>query len=163
MNRNLQDNGENSKCKIVRLPGYEGKSNSIQCGGKAKLSTIDQLIRVETTIRTAFSRNEHIISIFFAVKKAYDTTWKYGIMKVLRKIGLRGNLPKFIQQFLNDRSFQVKAENQLSAVKRQHMGVPQGCILSVTLFIVKIDSIAQLIPKDPKNTSSLYVDDLQIS
>ena len=117
-------------CKImerivnVRLLDYldmKGKSSSIQCGGKAKRSTIDQLIRVETAIRTAFSKNEHIISIFFDVEKAYDTTWKYGIMKDLHKMGLRGNLPKFIQQFLKDRTFQVKAGNQLSAVKRQHM------------------------------------------
>ena len=36
-------------------------------------------------------------------------------------------------------------------------------MLSITLFIVKIASIAQLIPNDPRYTSSLHVDDLQIS
>ena len=53
-------------CKImeriinVRLLDYlemEGKESNIQCGGKANRSTIDQLIRVETTITTAFAKN----------------------------------------------------------------------------------------------------------
>ena len=42
------------------------------------------------------------------------------------------------------------------------MGVLQGSVLSIT-FIIKIDNIARLIPKDPRYISSLYVDDLKIS
>ena len=40
------------------------------------------------------------------------------------------------------------------------MGVPQGSILSVTLFSVKINSIAQCL--EPGVDCSLYVDDFQI-
>ena len=43
----------------------------------------------------------------------------------------------------------------------QENGVPQGGVLSVTLFIVKMNSIARSIP--PSVQYSLYVDDLQIS
>ena len=43
------------------------------------------------------------------------------------------------------------------------MGAPQGSVLSVTLFIIKIDGISQLVPKDPKFQCSLFVDDLQLS
>ena len=159
-------------CKImerilnIRLLDWlemEGKISAVQCGGKAKRSTIDHLIRLETTIRTAFAKREHLIAIFFDVEKAYDTTWKYGIMKDLYLRGLRGHLPRYIEQFLRDRTFQVKAANELSAIKSQYMGVPQGSVLSVTLFIIKIDSITQLIPQDPRLQCSLYVDDLQIS
>jgi len=44
---------------------------------------------------------------FFDLEKAYDTTWKYGIMKDLHDAGLRGRLPLFIKGFLIDRQFQV--------------------------------------------------------
>ena len=38
----------------------------------------------------------------------------------------------------------------------------QGSILSVTLFALKINSVAKLIPSKPGFVASLYVDDLQI-
>ena len=41
------------------------------------------------------------------------------------------------------------------------MGVPQGSILSVTLFILKINSIADIIPSSFEK--SLFVDDFSIS
>ena len=41
----------------------------------------------------------------FYLEEAYDTTWKYGIMKDVHGFGLRGQLPIFISHFLIDRSF----------------------------------------------------------
>ena len=54
-------------------------------------STTDQLVRLETFIRSAFVNKEHAVSIFFDLEKAYDTTWKYGILKELHNIGLKGH------------------------------------------------------------------------
>ena len=34
----------------------------------------------ETFIKEGFLNREHVVSIFFDRKKAYDTTWKYEIM-----------------------------------------------------------------------------------
>jgi hypothetical protein len=39
------------------------------------------------------------VSIFFDLEKAYDTTWKYGILKDLFDMGLKGKLPNFISNF----------------------------------------------------------------
>ena len=44
---------------------------------------------------------------FFDLEKAYDTTWKFGIIKDLYDLKLRGRLPKFLKNFLTDRTFQV--------------------------------------------------------
>ena len=54
-----------------------------------------QLI-IETFIRDAFIRNQHLVAVFFDLQKAYDTTWKYGILQDLHSMGLRGNLPILI-------------------------------------------------------------------
>ena len=97
---------------------------------------------------------------FFDLEKAYDTTWKYGILKDLHDAGLRGRLPLFISGFLSDRKFQVRVSGTYSKVCEQEMGVPQGSILSVTLFCLKINSIVKALC--PGVDCSLYVDDFLI-
>merc|ERR1712237_134949 len=72
-----------------------------QAGFRSERGTIDQLVRLDTFIRDAFINKEHVVGVFFDLAKAYDTTWKYGIVKDLHKMGLRGNLPIFIQNFLS--------------------------------------------------------------
>jgi ribonuclease HI len=139
------------------------KLNTIQCGARKFRSTTDHLIRLETMIRHTFAHNEHVISIFFDLEKAYDTTWKYGIMNDLHRKGFRGLLPKFIDEFLKDRTFNVKVGNILSDTFKQETGVPQGSVLSVTLFMIKVDQLAEMIPAENRFMSSLFVDDLQIS
>ena len=69
---------------------------NVQCGFRSRRSTVDHLVRFETFCREAFIHNQHLVSVFFDLEKAYDTTWKYGIMKDLHDFGLRGRLPNFI-------------------------------------------------------------------
>ena len=78
-----------------------------QCGYRSNRSTVDHLVRIETCIRDAFIHNQHLVAVFFDLQKAYDTTWKYGILKDSHHMGLRGNLPIFIGNFLSDRIFQI--------------------------------------------------------
>ena len=66
-------------------------------------------------------------------------------MKDLHSHGLRGNLPIFIQNFLSERTFQVLLGTTLSNVFNQEEGVPQGAILSTTLFNVKLNDIAKVL------------------
>ena len=81
-------------------------------------------------------------------------------MRDLHNTGLRGRMTTFIGNFLTDRQFQVKLNGTLSSVHDQEMGVPQGSILSVTLFVLKINYLAELIDHDVLR--SLFVDDFEI-
>ena len=56
---------------------------------------------------------------FFYLEIAYDTTWKYGIMKDLYDTGLHSHLPLLIQIFLSDRSFRVRVGNLYSNIYSQ--------------------------------------------
>jgi hypothetical protein len=100
------------------------------------------------------------VSIFFDLEKAYDTTWKYGILKDLFDMGLKGKLPNFISNFLSEREFNVRVNSTYSDIQEQEMGVPQGSILSVTLFSIKINSLAKIVSDNIEG--SLYVDDFLI-
>ena len=81
-------------------------------------------------------------------------------MRDLHRAGLRGRLPTFIEGFLQSRNFQVTVGSCLSQLCDQEMGVPQGSILSVTLFGLKINSIVGAI--SPGIECALYVDDFLI-
>ena len=133
--------------------------SGIQAGFRKNYSTNDHLVRLESFIRDAFIKKEHCVAIFSDLEKAYDTTWKYGIMKDLHSIGLRGRLPNFISNFLSDRSFNVRIGSTLSDTFEQEQGVPQGSILSPTLFNIKINNIVKRVND---TDSSLYVDDFGI-
>ena len=115
--------------------------SNLQCRFRSKRCTTDHLIRLETVIREEFIRNEHLTAIFFDLEKAYDTAWKYGIMRGLCDLGLKGRLPHFICEFLSDRKFKVRIGSTLSDMKNQEQGVSQGSLLSVTLFSIKINNI----------------------
>ena len=157
-------------CKImekmvnVRLMWYlekNGVLSSTQCGFRKMHSTTDVLVRLESSVCEAFASKQHHVTIFFDIEKAYDTVWRHGVLKAIHRSGLRGELPLFIQSFLACRKFQVRIGNKLSETVCQEEGVPQGCVLSVTLFALAINSISDVIPKDIMHT--LFVDDLSIS
>ena len=78
-----------------------------QSGFRSDRSTIDNLVRLETFIRDAFIKKEHVVAVFFYLEKAYDTTRRYGIFKDIHKLEFRGRLPTFIENFLADRTMQV--------------------------------------------------------
>jgi ribonuclease HI len=157
-------------CKILekmvntRLMYYLEKNRCLsqhQSGFRRGRNTIDNVMDLESRIRNAFVRRKHLVAIFFDMEKAYDRTWRYGILRQLFNHDLRGNLAIFIQNFLTLRYFKVRVGNTLSDVFTQEEGVPQGSVLSVTLFILAVDNILKAIPTSVN--SNLYVDDLHIS
>jgi ribonuclease HI/exonuclease III len=131
-----------------------------QCGFRRYRSTLDHLVRLESIIQNAFLRNEHVISVFFDLEKAYDTTWRYGILRQLHDWGIRGHMAHFLSNFLNDRYFRVRVGDCLSERYLQENGVPQGSVLSVTLFAVAVNSVMSRIRAPVQGL--LYVDDLTI-
>ena len=50
-------------------------------------STLDHIVRMDTFVRKGFAIEEKMISIFFYMKKAYDKTWRYGIMRDIHEAG----------------------------------------------------------------------------
>ena len=129
-----------------------------QSGFRKGQTTTDQLIRLESFIRDSFLKCNHVVSVFFYLEKAYDTLWKHGVIRNLHKAG--GKCLCLFKIFLSNRVFRVCLGSVCSNIHEQEMGVPQGSILSVTLFILKINSIANLIPSSFKK--SLFVDDFSI-
>ena len=159
----------NCICKTIeqmvndRLVWFLEKSKfivTVQSSFRKQRGTLDYLVHFETFICEAFIKKEHVVSVFFDLESAYDTTWKYGIMNDLYDFGIGGRLAYFISAFLNERQFRVRVGDTFSNPHKQEMGVPQGSILSLILFSVKINNIVKSVC--PGVECFLYVDDFCI-
>ena len=71
----------------------------IQCGFRKNKSTIDHLIRLDTYVKKAFTENKVTVGVFFDLAKAYDTTWRYGIIKDMHEMNLRGDYLSILSNF----------------------------------------------------------------
>jgi hypothetical protein len=73
---------------------------------------------------------------------------------------LKGNLSTFISNFLSDREFNARVNSTYFDIQEQEMGVPQGSILCVTLFSIKMNSLIKVLNHNIEG--SLHVDDFLI-
>jgi hypothetical protein len=94
-----------TNARLVWFLESNGLLFNVQCEFRQGRNTLDHLVRFETFIWNAFAKKEHDVSIFFDLQKVYDTTWKYGILKDLFDMGLKGKLPTFMSNFLSNIEF----------------------------------------------------------
>ena len=148
-------------CKLMekmvncRLMWYVERNNmlsSSQSGVRKNRSTLDSLASLESEIKSGFKKKEVTVAVFFDIHKAFDTTWRYSILKTLHDNHMRGELPIFIKNFLTERTFQTRIDATYSDSFDLIEGVPQGSVLSGTLFVLAIDGIIKVLPKSVKNS-----------
>ncbi|GFX00971.1 putative RNA-directed DNA polymerase from transposon X-element [Trichonephila clavipes] len=147
--------------RLVYVLEKEKCISPLQSGFRKGQSTLDNLVFLESQIRDAFVGRNHLVSLFFDIDKAYDRTWRYGILRNMHDFGLRRNLPIFVFNFLAVRYFYVRIGHSSSHKFMQGQGVPQGSVLSVTLFNIHMSNILHKLP--PSVRGMLYIDDLQVS
>ena len=137
-----------------------GFFSSAQCGFRKNRCTTDHLVALDTAVRQSFATKQHTFAVLFDIEKAYDTAWRHAILRKLRNAGIRGNMGYFISNFIRQRTYRVRVGTYLSDSFIQESGVPQGSVLSVTLFGILINDICDSIPRTVNR--SLFVDDFAI-
>ena len=156
-------------CKIMekmvnnRLVWFLEENNllsPLQYGFRRNRSTLDPLLRLSNQIQQGFAKQQQTVGVFFDLEKAYDTTWRHGIIKQFHSMGIRGNMIKFLKSFLSERFIKVRVGSEVSRANKQEEGVPQGSVLSVTCFSVAINKIVEAISSPTQ--CSLFVDDFAI-
>lgn len=121
-------------------------------------TTVDHLAVLEETIRESLNKKQYAQVVFLDVTKAYDTTWRRLILQRLKDWKIDGSMLRFLHKMLERRTFNVLVNGTLSNEKSMETGLCQGSILSVTLFLIAIDTIMQYLPPDVK--CLLYADDV---
>ena len=79
--------------------------NPLQYGFREMRVTEDVLVRMEGVILDSSAQQKHLFRIFFDTEKAYDATWKFGILQSIQSYGIRGALAYFIRNFLQNQAF----------------------------------------------------------
>ena len=134
--------------------------NNSQYGCRKGRSTTMALTELDALIHQANDNKSTLYSVFFDLENAFPRVWRHHILLTLHKYGFRGLLPQLLQNYLQNRSFQVRVANQLSSIQTQDNGVPQGSPLSGTLFMIAINDILNKIAFPVKPI--LYADDLSV-
>lgn len=130
-----------------------------QAGFRANSRTEDQLLRLCQNIQDGYQNANHTTAVFIDLQQAYDKVWRKGLLLKMRRMGIHGNLYRWIKNFLNERTIQTKINNELSSKQVLEEGLPQGSALSCTLFLVYMNEITKNINK---SQVALYADDLVI-
>ncbi|GFW68989.1 probable RNA-directed DNA polymerase from transposon BS [Trichonephila clavipes] len=107
-------------------------------------SSINTLLQLQHDIILARERKEYFILVALDIKAAYDSVWPNGLISKLNKIGYSGRLLRWIQNFLHQRTIQIKWRNIFSKIVTNNYGVPQGCILSPFLFMIYMSDIFEI-------------------
>jgi hypothetical protein len=82
-------------------------------------------------------------AVFLDIEKAFDTTWHNGLLCKLSKMNFSASLIKLISSFISNRKFSVSVEGEMSTPRIMKAGVPQGSVLSPTLFNMHINDMPQ--------------------
>ena len=114
-----------------------------QSGFRSNRSTYDHLLMLENTICEAFQRKHHVIAAALDIEKAYEMLWRDRIIQVLLSASIDNHMIVFIKNFINERRIQVKVNGTVSSKYTLENGIPQGSVLSVTLFLIAINDITK--------------------
>jgi hypothetical protein len=77
--------------------------------------------------------------VFLNIGKAVDTTWHPGLLYKLSKLQFSTSFIKLISSFLSPWKFRVSVEGEMSTPRCMQVGVPQGSVLTPTLYNLYIN------------------------
>lgn len=97
-------------------------------------STIHQLVRIKQEIKRNFSHGKSTGMVLLDVEKAYDSVWQEAVVFKLHQSNCPLYLVKIISSFLSNRRFEVTLNGSTSTSHPIPFGVPQGSVLSPTLY-----------------------------
>ena len=94
------------------------------------------------------------------MEKAFDKVWKKGLVLQLMQAGVSHNMLKWIEKYLSQSTGRESIQGKESRLADFKDGVPQGGVLSPTLFLVFMNGIQNIIK--PHVKAALYADDLAL-
>ena len=126
-----------------------------QYGFRKSRSTGDLLAYVTNLWSNAIEQYGESRAVALDISKAFDRVWHEGLLSKLSSYGMSSRFCSWLSSFLKDRSLQVAVDGYLSDTFTINAGVPQGSILSPTLFLLYINDLLE----KTKNPIYSFADD----
>ena len=110
--------------------------------------TVDDLAR-------GLNEKQQVDAILLDFSKAFDKVPNQGLLRKLQHYGVRGNLQKWIEDFLSAKTQEVVIDGAKSTPSPVSSGVPQVTVLGPLLFLAYINDTSEGI----QSTIKLFADD----
>ncbi|KAM7314895.1 hypothetical protein ISCGN_004679 [Ixodes scapularis] len=130
-----------------------------QLGFRHGMSTQDILLMLRHQVLDAYSKVQTRTVVAVDVRKAFDTVPHEAIIQSAELAGVCGHLLNFVKSFLNDRTYTIKAGDYIGTAQPNRTGVPQGAVLSPTLFNLVMARLPPLLEAVPSLHFAVYADD----
>lgn len=150
------------KAAVRRLERFMSRLNIIhprQFGFSNNSNTTTATLNAMLHVTQSIERGNYTAATFIDVSKAFDCVDHELLLKKIARLGVRGPMYNFIEDYLFGRRQRVQAGSTHSSFKYMRCGVPQGSPLSSVLFLLYINDIFHL---PLKGTLQLFADDAMI-
>ena len=132
-----------------------------QFANRPKHSVEHALLVLKSDVLLGLNRNAPTIACLLDIKKAFDSVWQYGLAyKLSEVLQFHPHLCKLILSFLDGRKSQVQLREHLSSPYSSPAGIPQGSVLSATLFSLFTADLPKPTPHPNPIRILQYADDL---
>ena len=153
-----------NNCKYTgEEPSSLHNSKHTQHGYKTQHSTVTALHTVNNTVANGFNQmppSARTITAALDMSKAFDTINIHRLIRKLTQTKIPGTIIKFIANYIKGRKAYTTYRNHTSSQRQFKTGVPQGGVLSPTLFNIYTADIPP--PIVPLQVMA-YADDITIN
>jgi hypothetical protein len=113
---------------------------------------------MKNAITLAQLAHEYCLIVYLDIEGAFDSVWHDGLLFKLHSVGVGDQMLAWLYSYFQNRTVQVQVGVNKSEPKSVRVGVPQGAVLSPTLFNVMLHDL----PLSPRVKLVGYADDITL-
>jgi hypothetical protein len=125
---------------VMRKKGWL-KHHVLQTGFQARTGALDSVFVADELTRHYEKLGRPLSAVLLDIRKAYDRTARAFIWRKLRARGCPGHVIGVLQSLLDRCSLVIRLDGLNSESVRAEVGVPQGDVLSPSMFNILVDDL----------------------
>ncbi|KAM7284950.1 uncharacterized protein ISCGN_031948 [Ixodes scapularis] len=140
----------------------QGTFHQTMTGFRRHVSTQDTMLRIKQDVYDYPSTAQTRTIIGIDIRKAFDNVSHQAIFDKIAEISPGKRLEAYIRSFLSNRTIRIKIGEYKSEERVITTGVPQGAILSPTLFNIAMKDLPHKLHDITDLQSAVYADDITL-